>query len=210
MKRLLFALLLLPFIASAQPGYTPVSFKYRWTGGYFTSGLHVPAANGVPSDVSGVWIGDGAIAVDTANGYFYWRVGGVWIKGAKFSDVPTLSGTTNRVALWNGSSSLTALSAGTSGQVLTSAGSGSDPTWETPTATDVFKNTTSGVLLGNSTIAAFSCGVGVDEFLLQDADEAAGTTITNDAVPGHTIAQQRAVWDADANKATYDWIMVEV
>jgi len=74
-------------IAEAQPGYTPVSFKYRWDGGYFRYGLHVPGYNGVPSDVTGVWIGDGAVAVDTANGYFYWRVGGVWIKSAKFSDV---------------------------------------------------------------------------------------------------------------------------
>jgi hypothetical protein len=67
-----------------------------------------------------------------------------------------------------------------------------------------------GVLIGNSTIAAYSCGAGVETFLMTKADSAVGTTITNDAVPGHTIAQQRAVWEADASRGTYDWITVEI
>jgi len=67
-----------------------------------------------------------------------------------------------------------------------------------------------GAILGNSTIATYSCGLGIENFLMTTADSALGTTITNLAVPGHTIAQQMAVWQADANKATYDWIIVEV
>lgn len=89
MKKLLFALLLISSFASAQPGYTKINSRYDWLAGRFDSGFHVPGYNGVPTGVrGGVWIGDGAIAVDTLNGYFYYRNGGVWIKVAKYSDLP--------------------------------------------------------------------------------------------------------------------------
>lgn len=68
-----------------------------------------------------------------------------------------------------------------------------------------------GVIIGNSTIAAYDCGTsGIEVYLMTTADSAAGSTITNIAVPGHTIAQQQAVWEADSDKATYDWVLVEI
>jgi hypothetical protein len=71
-------------------GYTKIFARYEWIAGAFDSGLHVPQYNGVPSGVrSGVWQADGAVAVDTANHYFYIYSGGAWIKIAKYSDIPT-------------------------------------------------------------------------------------------------------------------------
>lgn len=74
-------------IAQTPPGYTNISARYDWLAGRFRNGLHVPQYNGIPTDRTGVWIGDGAVAIDSANGYFYYRNGGVWIKVAKFSDI---------------------------------------------------------------------------------------------------------------------------
>jgi lysophospholipase L1-like esterase len=65
-----------------------------------------------------------------------------------------------------------------------------------------------GLLLGDSTTVAYLGTTGIDTYLLSVADTEVGTTITNSAVAGHTIAQQQAVWTADANKATYDWIII--
>lgn len=70
------------------PGYLKIIARYELIAGAFDSGLHVPQYNGVPTDRFGVWTADGAVAVDTSAGYFYWRNGGVWIKAAKFSDIP--------------------------------------------------------------------------------------------------------------------------
>lgn len=69
------------------PGYTRINARYEWIAGAFDSGLHVPQYNGIPTDRSGVWSADGNIGVDTLNGYFYWRSGGLWMKAAKFSDI---------------------------------------------------------------------------------------------------------------------------
>jgi hypothetical protein len=67
-----------------------------------------------------------------------------------------------------------------------------------------------GCILGNSTIADYIGYHGIYYYLMTTADSVAGTTITSDAVPGNTIDQQRLAWQADANKATYDWIVIEV
>lgn len=67
-----------------------------------------------------------------------------------------------------------------------------------------------GCIIGNSTIAEYLSQEGVEKYLMTTADSAVGSTVTNDAVPGHTIAQQRAVWEADSERGNYDWIIVEV
>ena len=68
----------------------------------------------------------------------------------------------------------------------------------------------SGVILGDSTIAAYAGQVGVETYLRDPANTQAGSTVTSLAVPGETIDQQKARWVADANKATYDWVIVQV
>lgn len=96
------------------------------------------------------------------------------------------------------------------GKVLTSDGIGTG-TWQTPSiATPNPKTASRGVLLGNSTIAPYLSQEGIDFYLLSKADSIVGTKVKNDAVPGHTIAQQQAVFLADTGKANYDWIVVEV
>ncbi|MFA6459519.1 MAG: SGNH/GDSL hydrolase family protein [Candidatus Paceibacterota bacterium] len=67
-----------------------------------------------------------------------------------------------------------------------------------------------GTILGDSTIAAYLGYNGVDTYLLSGSDAILGTIINNQAVAGHTINQQKAVWDSDPNKTEYDWIIVEV
>lgn len=94
-------LLLICFEGFSQPGYTNINSRYRWLAGRFTIGLHIPSYDGTPSGVaSGVWIGDGAIAVDTTNNRFYIYSGGAWVRVANYSEVtgvlPTL-GTANQL-----------------------------------------------------------------------------------------------------------------
>ena len=72
------------------------------------------------------------------------------------------------------------------------------------------KGPSKGLLIGNSTIAAYMGQDGVDKFLLSSADSVEGTTINNQAVPGNTILQQQTIYLADTNKAKYDWIIVEI
>lgn len=67
-----------------------------------------------------------------------------------------------------------------------------------------------GVLLGESQIAAYSGLNGVSTYLLTTSDSLAGSTVTTLANPGDTILQQQTAWTADANKATYDWIIVHI
>lgn len=67
-----------------------------------------------------------------------------------------------------------------------------------------------GLLLGDSTTAAYLGMSGIDTFLATSSDTVLGTQITNDAVAGDTISQQQTAWTNDTNKAKYDWIMVMV
>jgi len=85
------------------------------------------------------------------------------------------------------------------------------------TASDAFGNvitsyakSSKGLLIGDSTIAAYAGGSGIETFLLEPADVFQGSTILNQAVPGNTINQQLTIYNADANKATYDWIIVQI
>ena len=68
----------------------------------------------------------------------------------------------------------------------------------------------SGVILGDSTIAAYLGQNGIDYYLLQPSDILAGTTINNLAVPGENISQQLARWENDVNKSDYDWIIIDL
>lgn len=69
---------------------------------------------------------------------------------------------------------------------------------------------TAGAILGDSTIAAYTTFASVASFLLTAQDTAAGNTVATLADPGDTILQQQTVWSADANRATYDWIYVQI
>ncbi len=62
-----------------------------------------------------------------------------------------------------------------------------------------------GLLFGDSLMSAYGSFNGVDTYLLSPADALMGTVISNQATPSHTIAQQLAIWEADTNKASYDW-----
>lgn len=67
-----------------------------------------------------------------------------------------------------------------------------------------------GCILGNSTIASYLGQNEVAFYILTDNEISKGITITNDAVAGHTIAQQMAVYLADVNKSNYNWVIVEI
>lgn len=88
MGRIILLLLLISGSLHAQPpGYTKINARYQWLAGAFGDGLHVPQYNGVPTDRTGVWMADGAVAQDTLNGHFYYRHNGTWVRVAKFSDI---------------------------------------------------------------------------------------------------------------------------
>lgn len=67
-----------------------------------------------------------------------------------------------------------------------------------------------GLIIGDSTIADHAGQQGIDFFLKRQSDTLIGTVIVNQAVPGDTIAQQKTIYLADSDKATYDWIIVQV
>ena len=71
---------------------------------------------------------------------------------------------------------------------------------------------TKGAILGNSTVASYLGANGVDYYLLNTQETAAGFYVDNHAVPGHTIDQQRAVWQAltTAQKKSYNYVVVEI
>jgi len=66
-------------------------------------------------------------------------------------------------------------------------------------------------LIGDSTIAAYSCrSQTIAQTLFTPTEITDGWQAVNLAVPGHTINQQLAVWNADSNKSTYDIIIVQI
>lgn len=71
---------------------------------------------------------------------------------------------------------------------------------------------TTGCIIGNSTVASYLGQKRIDEFMFTSQEAATGFAATNIAVPGHTIAQQRAAWEAQstATKKAYQWIIVEI
>ena len=70
--------------------------------------------------------------------------------------------------------------------------------------------TSKGVTIGDSTIADFAGNTGMATLIVDALDTARGDTVTEDANAGDTIAQQLTVWNADIEKANYDWIYVQV
>ena len=67
-----------------------------------------------------------------------------------------------------------------------------------------------GAIIGNSTIDDYTIYRGVYTYLINEADSIRGDTVVNLAVTGHNIVQQQGVWESDPDKATYDWVFVQV
>ena len=77
--KFLIAALFFSLVAAAQPSnYIKFNTRGRWIAGMFDSTLHVPRFNGSPSLRTGGSSMDGAIAIDTTNGIFYFYQGGSW------------------------------------------------------------------------------------------------------------------------------------
>ncbi len=88
--KILIALMLLSFVAAAQPSnYTRIAQRYRWISGMFDSTLRIPSYSGTPS---GVRVNesstiDGMIAMDTTNNRLYIYSGGSWIRLAAYTEI---------------------------------------------------------------------------------------------------------------------------
>ena len=67
-----------------------------------------------------------------------------------------------------------------------------------------------GVILGNSTIADYLGQTGIYGFLLTSTDSLRGDTVVNIAFPGDKIVNQQTKFEADPNKALYDYIVVQI
>lgn len=67
-----------------------------------------------------------------------------------------------------------------------------------------------GCIIGNSTIAQRGIYKGVDYYYFTGLDVEAGMTVKNIAVSGNTILQQQTIFLADADRAIYDWIVIEI
>jgi hypothetical protein len=133
MKRILIAVfVLLSLEGFAQPGYTTINSRYNWLAGRFRAGLHVPGYNGTPSGVTtGVWIGDGAVAVDTANHRWYFYSGGAWIRGANYSEVSAVNtGSQGDLLYFSAANTLSNLAKNTSAtRYLSNTGTDNNPAW---------------------------------------------------------------------------------
>lgn len=67
-----------------------------------------------------------------------------------------------------------------------------------------------GVALGNSIVAAYNETNSITHYLFTEDDYAFGYDIYNQAVPGNTIGQQQVIFEADTNKSTYDFAIIQV
>jgi hypothetical protein len=132
-RNLIIAILVFLSLESfAQPGYTTINSRYSWRGGRFTDGLHVPGYNGTPSGVTtGIWIGDGAVAVDTANHRWYFYSGGAWIRGANYSEVSAVNtGSQGDLLYFSAANTLSNLAKNTSAtRYLSNTGTDNNPAW---------------------------------------------------------------------------------
>lgn len=84
------------------------------------------------------------------------------------------------------------------------------PTGPTGSGGSFFSDPVSIVIFGNSTVATYLSYNSVAAYMLNGCDSALGNTVTSKAVPGDSIKGQQALWLADANKATYDVILIEI
>lgn len=67
-----------------------------------------------------------------------------------------------------------------------------------------------GIVLGNSTIAAYAGQNDVSYYLVTHADTLNGMTVKSLAVPGASIAGQRTTFSSAIGTTKYDWIVIEV
>ncbi len=68
----------------------------------------------------------------------------------------------------------------------------------------------SGLILGDSTVAAYSGQNSVASYLYTETQTSNGWTAEDIAVPGHTIAQQKTVYLSTASRSTVDYTLVQV
>lgn len=88
---------------SPPNNYTNILARYRWVGGMFDSGLHIPSYNGVPVGTrTSVWPWDGAIAMDTTNHRLYIFSGNAWNRVANYADFGADLTATNSTLTFSG------------------------------------------------------------------------------------------------------------
>ncbi len=68
----------------------------------------------------------------------------------------------------------------------------------------------SGIAIGDSTVATYAGGTEVANYVLSGADHFRTHGITTIAVPGHTIAQQKTVWQSTTGRDKADWVIIQV
>lgn len=93
-------------------------------------------------------------------------------------------------------------------KVLTAGAIPGEMTWETPE--NILLTSSKGLIIGDSTIAAYGGQLGIDSFLIENSDILIGNTCYNQAYPGHSILQQRDVFLSDSQKSNYDYIIIQV
>ena len=70
--------------------------------------------------------------------------------------------------------------------------------------------TSKGAIYGDSIVATWAGQIGMSTIMLDPLDTDRGDTIAGKADAGDTFAQQLTVWNADTDKANYDWIYVQM
>ena len=68
----------------------------------------------------------------------------------------------------------------------------------------------SGLVLGDSTVATYAGGTQIASFIYTEEQINDGWQVTNIAVPGHTIAQQKAVYLSTASRSTVDFTISQI
>lgn len=69
---------------------------------------------------------------------------------------------------------------------------------------------TQGKTLGDSIVANYLGQNSIPYYLFSASDIARGYSVVDQSVPANTIQQQMDIYEADPNKLTYDWVIVQV
>ncbi len=69
---------------------------------------------------------------------------------------------------------------------------------------------TKGLAIGDSIVANYEGMESITHYLYTSGDYSAGYDVLNQAVGGDTIEQQQAIFEADPNKDTYDWVIIQI